>query len=214
MAAETMKAPPELAIALMLALQAWPALSATRPDTLIDNVEAPIEVRPGYAVPAPAPAPAPAAQRPHELTRNPLWAIPLTTLTATRDRPLFAPSRRPPAPVLPNAPVAAVAETPEAPRPASELRVTLILIGTVANETDGMALFTDPNSREIVRLRLGDVVAGWTLDAVRNREVTFRKGDRDDILTMQADLPASVATPVAPPSTDFVPNRPNGEVYN
>jgi hypothetical protein len=31
-------------------------------------------------------------------TGNPLWAIPLTDLSDTRDRPIFAPSRRPPPP--------------------------------------------------------------------------------------------------------------------
>lgn len=170
-----------------------------------------IELRPGYSAPS-VPAAPPAGRAGETATGNPLWAIPLGALTATRDRPLFTPTRRPPPPVMPNAPVAVMPASPDAPSPAPEVRVALILIGTVANATDGMALFTDPNTREVVRLRLGDVVAGWTLDAVRNREVTFRKGDLDDTLTMAAD-PAS-ATPLTPPTPDFIPNRPNGEVYN
>src|SRR5438045_3679915 len=32
---------------------------------------------------------------------NPLWTIPLASLTATRERPIFTPSRRPPPPVQP-----------------------------------------------------------------------------------------------------------------
>jgi general secretion pathway protein N len=35
---------------------------------------------------------------------NPLWAIPVRALAATRDRPLFSASRRPPPPVIPEAP--------------------------------------------------------------------------------------------------------------
>src|SRR5262245_45321462 len=37
------------------------------------------------------------------LSGNPLWAIPLRQLPATRERPLFTPSRRPPPPVVANA---------------------------------------------------------------------------------------------------------------
>ena len=36
---------------------------------------------------------------------NPLWAIPLSTLTATRERPIFLPTRRPPSPVIANTPI-------------------------------------------------------------------------------------------------------------
>ena len=46
---------------------------------------------------------------------NPLWAIPLSALAATRTRPLFTPSRRPPAPVVASVPVAA----PRPPRTAA-----------------------------------------------------------------------------------------------
>ena len=47
-------------------------------------------------VTAPPPAPAaPAAER--VLSANPLWAMPLAQFPATRERPIFSPSRRPPA---------------------------------------------------------------------------------------------------------------------
>lgn len=197
---------------LCLVLQAAsPSIAATRPETqLLDDAASvpPIELRPGFAAPPAAPPP---AGRPGDAAGgNPLWAVPLSSLTATRERPLFTPSRRPPALVMPNAPVAAIPVAPEAPPPMPEVRVALILIGTIASEADGIALFTDPNTREVVRLRLGDVVAGWTLDTVRSREVTFRKGDRDDTLTIQTDQSATPAVP----TPEFIPNRPNGEVYN
>jgi general secretion pathway protein N len=197
---------------LCLAVQtASPSTAATRPETqLLDDSASvpPIELRPGFA--APPAVPTPAGRAGDAAGGNPLWAIPLSSLTATRERPLFTPSRRAPAPVMPNAPVAVVPVAPEAPPPMPETRVALILIGTIASEADGIALFTDPNTREVVRLRLGDVIAGWTLDTVRSREVTFKKGDRDDVLTIQTDQSATpaVATP------EFIPNRPNGEVYN
>src|SRR5450631_3845625 len=34
------------------------------------------------------------------LTGNPLWGVPLQSLSATRERPIFLPSRRPPAPAV------------------------------------------------------------------------------------------------------------------
>ncbi len=37
-------------------------------------------------------------------TGNPLWAIPHKQLSATRDRPIFTPSRRPPPPAVVDAP--------------------------------------------------------------------------------------------------------------
>lgn len=180
--------------------------AVSRPDAeLLEPVAepAPIEMRPSYA-----PPPALAAPRGGEPGGNPLWAIPLSALSATRERPLFAPSRRPPPPVMPNAPVAVVPVIEQAPPPAPETRVALTLIGTIANDTDGMAIFSDPNTREVVRLRVGDVVAGWTLDAVRNREVTFRKADREDTLAIPAQ---NSATAAGMPTPEFIPNKPNGE---
>ena len=44
----------------------------------------------------------PAAEAP--ATGNPLWAIPVSKLSATRDRPLFSSSRRPPTPTVAAAP--------------------------------------------------------------------------------------------------------------
>src|SRR5690242_19075901 len=59
---------------------------------------------------------------------DPLWAIPLSTLTTTRARPIFSPSRRPPPP-----PVVAAPYVPP-PRPATPVepdRPLLTLVGTV-----------------------------------------------------------------------------------
>src|ERR1700730_7581927 len=66
---------------------------------------------------------------------NPLWAIPLSALTATRARPLFTPSRRPPAPVVASVPVAAP-RPPPAPPPAVRQHPHLTLVGSVAGESE------------------------------------------------------------------------------
>ena len=60
------------------------------------------------------------SQAPRSGAANPLWAIPLDSLTATRERPLFSVSRRPPpAPVAAAAPIV---EAPPPPPPPSEPR--------------------------------------------------------------------------------------------
>src|SRR5215471_2746579 len=48
---------------------------------------------------------------------NPLWAIPLSSLTVTRERPLFSSSRRPPAPPVVAAPVVQTRPPPPPPAP-------------------------------------------------------------------------------------------------
>src|SRR5881396_2769728 len=61
---------------------------------------------------------------------NPLWAIPLSALTATRERPLFLPSRRAPAPAVANTPVVAA---PPPPSPAQPEQPPLTLVGAIAS---------------------------------------------------------------------------------
>jgi hypothetical protein len=46
-------------------------------------------------------------------------------------------------------------------------------VGTVAGATEGIAVFQNENSKDIVRLRTGESHSGWTLTAVKPREVTL-----------------------------------------
>jgi hypothetical protein len=129
---------------------------------------------------------------------NPLWAIPLSALTATRTRPLFTPSRRPPAPVVASVPVAA----PRAPQPtprAVPQHSNLTLVGTVASENEGVAVFIDTTTRDTVRLRTGEGHSGWILQSVERSVATLQKGDQTETLAMPR--PAAVAEPVPVVST-------------
>ena len=105
---------------------------------------------------------------------NPLWAIPLNTLTATRGRPIFSPSRRPPPPAIVAAPYV---PPPLASMPAEPDRPQLMLVGTVAGDTEAFGIFLDQTANKIVRLKLGDLHGGWTLRQVRGREVMLQKHD-------------------------------------
>ncbi len=70
---------------------------------------------------------------------NPLWGIPVSSLSVTQDRPLFSASRRPPAPPAPLAPPPMpVAEAP--PPPAEPERPPLTLVGTAIGNPQNLAL--------------------------------------------------------------------------
>ncbi len=110
---------------------------------------------------------------------NPLWAIPLASLTVTRERPIFSLSRRPPPAVAPSAPEAQhLVRLNEPDRP------PVILVGTVAGATDGIAIFQIETSKDIVRLRTGESHWGWTLTGVKPREVTLLHDRKTAILAI------------------------------
>jgi general secretion pathway protein N len=151
---------------------------------------------------------------------NPLWAVPLSVLTATQERPIFSALRRPPQ----RAVVAPSEEQVSAPPPqkaAEPEHPPLALIGAVVGEGDAIAVFLDRTNQKIVRLRMGEVHAGWELSAVLPREVTFKKSDRTEVLVLRRQEGAA-GTPAVPglvvPVGDttyapFVPRSPpkNGE---
>lgn len=120
---------------------------------------------------------------------NPLWAIPLSSMTATRQRPLFSPSRREPAPppvaVAPAAPVKAVSAPPEPERP------QLSLVGVVAGTSDGLAVFLNLVTHDIVRLRIGEGHEGWVLHSVKGREAVLEKNHRTAVIGLPVPEEAS-----------------------
>lgn len=146
---------------------------------------------PVLAGPAIDPGQVTAPSKPGVVRGNPLWAIPLSALSNTRERPIFTPSRRPPAPVVVAAPSPVLPVQPA--RPAEQERLSLALIGTVISGTEGIGVFLDQPSQRLVRLRTGEQHAGWTLRSVRAREVTLEKGPRSQILSLPQ--PGAVAAP-------------------
>ncbi len=159
-------------------------LFATKPRQVIPNVA------PTAAPALGAPAAGPTAQR--VLTGNPLWAIPLSRLTATREHPLFAPTRLPP-------PVVAVAKPMPAPivapTPIEPETPQLSLLGTIAGR-EKVGLFIDSASKTVLRLKAGENHKGWILRDVRPRQVELAKGLDSTILELPLpDMKASAAPP-------------------
>ena len=136
---------------------------------------------------------------------NPLWAIPLKDLSDTRERPIFTPSRRPPPPPVvekPYVPPPPRVETKPPPEP-----LMLSLVGTIAGDSDGVALFTEKSSQEVVRLRIGESHQGWVLRSVHGREAMLEKGGRKETVTLPTpgDAAGGGAVAGAPPGAPGAP---------
>jgi general secretion pathway protein N len=148
--------------------------------------------------PRPAVRSARVAVEPPEPTGNPLWALPLKQLSITRDRPIFSPSRRPPPPPPP-AYVAPVAAKPP-PKVAEPDRPAITLLGTILGGAEGIGVFLEPATRNIMRLRMGEDHQGWVLHAVKTREVTLVKDRETVVLELPPPGDSAMLT------NDFTPN--------
>ena len=127
------------------------------------------------------PPSAPAAPAERVLSANPLWAMPLKQFSVTRERPIFLPSRRPPA-----APAEAmtVSRVIVPPKPKEPERPQLSLVGTIASNEDKFGIFVDQSTKAVLRLRLGEDFQGWKLQSVQGRETSFEKNQQTAVLSM------------------------------
>jgi len=154
-----------------------------------------LDLPPSTIVPAPVDVTptAPRAERPADPSGNPLWAIPLSGLTATRERPLFLPSRRAPAPAVAGTPV--VAAPPPPPPPAEPEQPPLTLVGAIAGDSEGFAVFLDQSTNNVIRLKTGQDFSGWVLSSVKGREATLEKDKRSTTLVLPAPTDVSPGVP-------------------
>jgi hypothetical protein len=129
-------------------------------------------------------------------------------LSVTRDRPIFSPSRRPPPPAVANVPN--VEPTPAPPPNASgPIHPQLSLVGTVASDKEGIGVFLDRATNNIVRLRTGEGHDGWILRLVRVREVTLQNGGLTETLSLPPPgLQAAVPQPGVPQPSVPQPGAP------
>jgi general secretion pathway protein N len=122
---------------------------------------------------------------------NPLWGIPISALDATRERPIFSASRRPPMP-----PVVAqrVTAAPPPPKPAEPEQPLLTLVGTAIGQTQNVAVVLDRTTKTLVRLHVGEAASGWILRSVDSRAMTVEKNSQ----TVTVALPAPGSVPANP----------------
>jgi general secretion pathway protein N len=150
-------------------------------------------------LPMPAVIQTPGAQLPPP-GGNPLWGIPVSALTATRERPIFSPTRRPPAP--PPEPVPAAEPPP--PPPAEPEQPLLTLVGTATGETDNVAVVVDQNTKNLVRLHIGEAVSGWYLRSIDSRAMTLEKDNRRVTLTLPAASESAAPAPADAPEAALI----------
>jgi len=105
---------------------------------------------------------------------NLLWSMPLATLSATRERPIFSPRRRPPPTLARPTPI----QLP------SEGQPVLTLVGAIAGEDGGLAIFVDTSTKAIVRLKPGESHSGWILQEVKAREAILKKEQKTAVFML------------------------------
>ena len=125
---------------------------------------------------------------------NPLWALPLEQLSATRERPIFSSSRRPPPPAPT---VVAPVQVQQPVKPSEPERPAAALVGTVIGTDDRMGVFIDTSTQDILRLRIGEDYHGWVVRSINPREATLMK-DGNQVVVLE--LP-SHAAPLSPRRT-------------
>ncbi len=136
-------------------------------------------------VPGPAPSGGGAAGTPPlaALPAQPSYTMaPAEDFAAILERPLFSPTRRPPAQGV----VAAAAPEPE-------LQVTLV--GVIISSDEQIAIVRLKDAGRFARLSVGDSFQGWILDSIEPSRVTFRRGDVEEYIELTYEVPPPVQKP-------------------
>jgi general secretion pathway protein N len=174
----------------------WPSCSWRRPPAALENAPALIAPDSTSAAAQPDTAPAP-VPRPAAASGNPLWGIPLRALSATRERPLFSASRRPPVPVIAAAPASEPTAMPMAVKPAAPEPPPLILVGTVVSAEKRVAVLFNRTTRQVKQVREGEEESGWRVRLVSPRSAVVEKDTRSVTLDLPnlGDEPAAANAP-------------------
>jgi hypothetical protein len=124
--------------------------------------------------------PAPAA------ALTPLAAQPLDGLSATRERPLFSPTRRPP----PAPPVVAEGPPPPPPPPPPP---DVALFGIVMDGESARAVIRANPAANVTRVEIGDDVGGWKVVQIEGRKLVLALDGRLATFVMFAGNHANAA---------------------
>jgi general secretion pathway protein N len=174
--------------------------SASVPSTWSEPATTVVEV----TIPPSTPG-APAAERP--LSTNPLWGMPLKQFTVTRERPIFLPSRRPPAPP-PSA--VTVAKVVAPPKPKEPEQPQLSLVGTISGDDARFGIFVDQATKAVLRLKEGEDFQGWQLRSIQSREASFQKNQQTFVVALPQ--PGLSQPSIAVRSEAWSPNSETGSV--
>jgi general secretion pathway protein N len=145
-----------------------------------------------------------APEQPTGTLANPLEAQPLDRLSATRERPLFSPTRRPtPLPPPPPPEPAPVALVPQPPN--------VQLFGIVVDD-DGARAIVRAGTEKVDRVQIGDDIGGWKVSQIEGRRLVLSLDGRFATFTLfssdSAQQPPRDADTQAGPVTNQPPNTP------
>ena len=158
-----------LAPALMLGVCAALAWTVYREIQL--GAPEPAEVAGGQVPPLP------------DLPAEPSFVMaPAESFSAILERPLFSPTRRPPAEGT---------VTLESAEP--ELEVTVV--GIIISSEEQIAIIKPKGESRFVRLSEGDSFQGWTLETIEPDRITFQRGDIEEHIELTYDEPPPVQKP-------------------
>jgi general secretion pathway protein N len=155
--------------------------------------------------------PAPAATGETQAAAEPEPLVGLNPLedmeeyAAIKDRPLFRPDRRPRV----EEPEDATAEAP--PEEAAKLD-GMDLAGVLLSPAGSMAWVRDPSQPAPVRVRTGEVLAGWTVTDIKaDRLVLERQGATDTLPLRTFHAPWASPPPPPPPAPQAAKQSPPGK---
>ena len=114
---------------------------------------------------------------------NPVAAQSLNQLSSTLDRPLFSPTRHPPAPPPP--PVVPVAAPPPPPPPPPP--PNLVLYGVVIDGEGARAVVRSGADKKLLRAQIGDDIEGWKVSQIEGRKVVLSLEGRFATFTLFSD---------------------------
>jgi hypothetical protein len=112
-------------------------------------------------------------------------------------RPIFAADRRPPPPPAPPKPPVQPPPPPP-PDPFASVQLT----GLFSGESGGVLARVEGKMR---RVKIGQKIGAWTLQAIEGREATFKQGEQERKLRLAY---AKLNVPVPVPVQAVVPNMP------
>jgi general secretion pathway protein N len=116
------------------------------------------------------------SEQPTGTLANPLEAQPLDRLSATRERPLFSPTRRPIPPPPPPPPEAApVAVVPQPPN--------VQLFGIVVDD-EGARAIVRSGAEKVDRVQIGDDIGGWKVSQIEGRRLVLSLDGRFATFTL------------------------------
>jgi len=121
-----------------------------------------------------------AQTKPPAVLDNPVAALSLDRLSATRERPLFSRSRH-----APRSPVVSImrpsAVQPPTPPPKIELH------GTIINADETVAIVFSSGDNQTMRLHVGDEIGGWKVAVIDERKLVLSLAERTAEFTIFGD---------------------------